>query len=143
MPGWIVAMVALLILLLLFAGMFVLSYFGKKRKHEDEIRKEKGNALMEKNTLISRESFIVFIEELFDRYKDYDKSNINSNVAKIKKDVRNELIKLTKTDDYIEYELIHGSDDLILFVNRLIKEPYSVWINFFFEELRKVKENDK
>lgn len=142
-PGWTILIVVLVILVLLFAGMFVLSYFGKKRKQEDIARKNKGNALIERNTLQTRENFIVFIEEIFNKYSDYDEKNIKSNVAKIKKDVKAELVELTKTDDYIEYELVYGTDDLIQLMNKLMKEPYTVWKNFFDEELRKVKENVK
>lgn len=140
---WILILFGIAFLLVLFAGMFILSYFKKKSEKDIIKNKQRNKSIQERNTLATRKEIIVFIEETYNKYKSYDDTNINSNVSKIKKEVKNLVINKINTDDIEEYELIHGSDDLIQLLTKLSKEPITVWKKFIEEDLKKVKENVK
>ncbi len=141
--AWVVWLFAILILILLFIGMFVLSFYKKKKEKEIIKTKDMGNKFIEKNTKVTRHEVIKFIEELYNENKDYDKSNLNTNVANLKKDVKRAIEEKMSTNEYEEYELVYGRDDLIKLMLKLHKEPITVWHKFFEEELGKVKNDNQ
>lgn len=140
---WILIVFAVGFLIVLFAGMFLLSYFKNKSEKQVVENKNRSKSVQERNTSNTRSEIIIFIEETYNKYKSYDERNIDSNVSKIKKEVKNIIIDRKNSDDVEEYELVNGSDDLIKLLDKLSKEPITVWKNFIEDDLRKVKENVK
>lgn len=140
---WVILILVLGILIFVFGGMFVMSWFSKKRTKEELERKEKGKAIVQQNTNNTRKELIIFIEDLFNEHKNYDEKNIHENVSKLKSKINKIIENKIKSDDFIEYELAFGKDDLVLLIYKLKNNPFTVWHKFLINDLNEIKNNEK
>ncbi len=144
-PGsqeWIVILFVVLLFIFLFIGMFAIKYFKEKKESEAQSIKERSNKVLERNSNETKKEVIDTILKLYNDNKDYDKSNLDVNVSKLKKEIKDKITTIKNSSEMEEYEIANGSDNLVKLLIKLEKESFTIWHNFIDEELEKVNKDD-
>lgn len=140
-PVWAIAVVAFLMLAMFFVGMYGMTVYKKRNEKDLVKRNQRNNDLIYKHASETERDIILFIEDLLDEYLDYDKSNINQNVAQLKKEAKQKIQKFLKTDEMAEFKLSEINDELQELLVKMSEQSFTVWHNFVPSELERITNN--